>query len=88
MIVDPIPSTGVNVPAKLTPMRKTQVYLPDQDLDALHRIAERDGRSVASLIREAVQRVHGAPPRDGPVALWDGTPRRVSVDHDSIYDEP
>ena len=69
-------------------MRKTQVYLPAQDLDALHRIAARDGRSVASLIREAVQRVHGTPPRDGPVALWDGTPSHVSVDHDSIYDEP
>jgi len=25
---------------------------------------------------------------DGPVALWSGTVKRTSVDHDSIYDTP
>jgi hypothetical protein len=25
---------------------------------------------------------------DGPIALWRGTVKRASVDHDSIYDAP
>lgn len=71
----------------MTPMVKTQVYLPEEDLAALHRMAERTGKSVAELVREAVRRVWLRPEAKGPVALWDGEPRRASVDHDSVYDE-
>lgn len=71
----------------MTPMVKTQVYLPEEELAALHRMARRTGKSVAELVREAVRRVWLRPEGKGPVALWDGEPRRTSVDHDSIYDE-
>ena len=48
----------------------------------------RDGRSVADLIRDAIRKVVLRPPQgEGPVAIWDGEPKRASVDHDSIYDE-
>jgi hypothetical protein len=69
-------------------MVKTQVYLRDEELAALHDVAERSGRSVADLVREAIRRVWLRPQANGPVGLWDGAPGRASVDHDSIYDEP
>lgn len=72
----------------MTPMTKTQVYLGDEELDALHRVAARSNRSVADLIREAIRRVWLRPTAQGPVGLWDQEPKRTSVDHDHIYDEP
>ena len=69
-------------------MVKTQVYLGPEELEALHRVAARSNRSVADLIRDAIRRVWLRPASGGPVALWDGTPVRNSVDHDSIYDNP
>jgi len=73
---------------KMTPMVKTQVYLHLEELEALHRAAARADRSVADLIREAIRRVWLRPPLKGPVGLWKGEPKRASVDHDSIYDDP
>ena len=73
---------------KMTPMVKTQVYLRAEELNALHGVAERSGRSVADLVREAIRRVWLRPEAAGPVALWDGLPSRSSVEHDRIYDEP
>jgi hypothetical protein len=70
----------------LTPMVKTQVYLPEEELAALHKTARRTGRSVAELVREAIRRVWLRPEGNGPVGLWDGVPLRTSMDHDSIYD--
>lgn len=73
----------------MTPMAtKTQVYLRREELEALHQVAARSGRSTADLIREAIRKVWLRPPSRGPVALWDGTPTRPSIDHDAIYDEP
>ena len=72
----------------MTPVTQTQVYLSQDDLDALHRAAKRSKRSVASLVREAVRIVWVRGERRGPVALWQGNPQRPSIDHDSIYDEP
>jgi hypothetical protein len=68
-------------------MIKTQVYLREEELAALHKTAKRTGRSVAELVREAIRRVWLRPEPAGPVALWDGTPKRTSVEHDSIYDQ-
>ena len=79
---------GVSGCATMTPMTKTQVYLQDEDLAALHVIAKRTSRPVAALIREAIRRVWLRPPTTGPVALWDGQPRASSTDHNSIYDQP
>jgi hypothetical protein len=69
-------------------MTKTQVYLPEEQLAELHKVAERSGRSVADLIREAISKVWLRPDADGPVALWSGKAKRSSVEHDTIYDEP
>ncbi len=80
--------TCVTYREKMTPMVKTQVYLREEELEALHEAAQRSGRSVADLVREAIRKVWLRPGADGPVAIWDGDPRGSSVDHDSIYDQP
>jgi len=72
---------------KMTHMTKTQVYLRDEELAALRDAAERSGRSVADLVREAIREVWLRPGTSGPVAIWSGPLQRTSVDHDSIYDE-
>lgn len=72
----------------MTYMEKTQVYLPKEELDALRKAAARSGRSVADIVREAIRKVVLKPAASGPVALWDGEPRRTSIEHDTIYDEP
>lgn len=68
-------------------MKRTQVYLREDELEALKVAASRSGRSVAEVVREAVRTVVLKPAALGPVAIWDGDPRRPSLDHDSIYDE-
>ena len=79
--------TGVTSIHRMTPVVKTQVYLRDEELAALHGVAERSGRSVADLVREAVRRVWLRQGDAGPVALWDGPVARTSVEHDHIHDE-
>jgi len=69
-------------------MEKTQVYLPKEELDALRKAAARSGRSVAALVRDAIRKVVLKPQSAGPVALWDGEPRRASLEHDSVHDDP
>ena len=69
-------------------MEKTQVYLPKEELDALREAAARSGRSVAEIIREAIRQVVLKPQAAGPVAIWDGKPKRTSIDHDSVHDAP
>ena len=68
-------------------MEKMQVYLPADELAALRKVAARSGRSVADVIREAIRKQVLKTPARGPIALWDGEPKRTSVDHDSVYDE-
>lgn len=80
--------TGVVEPGTMTPVTKTQVYFSAEQLEALHRVAKNEKRSVAELIREAVGRVWLRPSSRGPVGLWDRRARRTSVEHDTIYDEP
>ena len=72
----------------MTYVTKTQVYLPEEQLAQLQAMAKRSGRSVADLIREAINRVWLRPESRGPVGLWSGRMKKTSVDHDSIYDEP
>jgi len=35
-------------------MKKTSVYLDDVDLERLHRLVRREGRTQAEIIREAI----------------------------------
>jgi len=69
-------------------MEKTQVYLRKEELEALRKTAARTGRSVADLVREAIRTVVLKPQAVGPVAIWDGEPKRTSIDHDSVHDDP
>ncbi len=68
-------------------MIKIQIYLRKEELDALRMVAARSGRSVAELVREAIRKSVLKPQAAGPVAIWDGEPRRGSIDHDSVHDE-
>jgi hypothetical protein len=69
-------------------MVKTQVYLREDELQALHEAAKRSGRKVADLVRDAIRRAWLPPAgSEGPVALWSGEPRRTALEHDTIYDE-
>ncbi len=72
----------------MTPMVKTQVYLPAAELAALHRLAKAKKRRVADLVREAIREAYLRPPPSGPVALWDGPFSGSSSDHDAAFDEP
>jgi ribbon-helix-helix CopG family protein len=80
--------TYVTRPSTLTYMEKTQIYFPKEELDALRKVAARSGRSVAAVVRDAVRAVILKPSDKGPVGIWDGKPKRTSLEHDSIYDEP
>ncbi len=69
-------------------MEKMQIYFPKEELQALRTAAARSGRSVASLVRDAVRKIVLKPGgAAGPVAIWDGKPKRSSIEHDTIYDE-
>ncbi|TXL78827.1 CopG family transcriptional regulator [Vineibacter terrae] len=80
--------TYVSCLIKMTHVEKTQIYLRKEELEALREVAARSGRSVAAVVRDAIRKVVLAPQASGPVAIWDGEPKRPSVDHDSIYDTP
>ena len=69
-------------------MEKTRIYFRKAELDALRKAAARSGRSVAELVRDAIRKVVLKPHGKGPVAIWDGKPKRASIEHDSIHDEP
>ena len=69
-------------------MERAVIYLRKEELDALRKAAKRSGRSVAYLVREAIRKFVPRPPTAGPVAIWDGEPKRTSVEHDSVHDEP
>ena len=73
---------------KVTYMVKTQVYFPQEEIEALREAAARSRRSVAELIREAVRKTVLKPRYAGPVGIWDGEPKRTAIEHDSVYDEP
>ena len=60
----------------------------EKTLEALREAARRSDRSVADLVREAIRTVWLRPRTEGPVGLWDGEPKKSSLEHDSIYDEP
>jgi len=68
-------------------MVKTQVYLPADELRALHRVARARKRRVADLVRDAVRTVWLQPVPAGPVALWEGPFAGSSVQHDAAFDD-
>jgi len=69
-------------------MEKIQVYVRKEELDELRKAAVRSGRSVAEVVRDAIRKDVRKPRAAGPVAIWDGEPKRTSIEHDSVHDEP
>jgi hypothetical protein len=67
---------------------KTQVYLRKEELDVLRKAAPRAGCGIAELVRDAIRKVVLKPQTAGPVSIWAGEPRRTSIEHDSVHDEP
>ena len=67
-------------------MKTLQLSLPKDEFDGLREAASRSGRSVDELVREAIRNVVLRPASAGPVALWDGEPKQISVEHDSVHD--
>jgi hypothetical protein len=57
--------------------RRTQIYLTDEEIEVLSKESERTGRSMASLIRDAVDRVFGIEER--------GRRRRFSAALDASF---
>lgn len=56
-------------------VRKTSVYLDDQQAERLARLARQEGRSQAELLREAVATYQPRPSSDRAFALAGGFPR-------------
>jgi len=69
-------------------MEKIQIYLRKEELDTLRKAAAGSGRSGAELVRDAIRKVVLKPQAAGPVAIGDGTPKRTSIEHESVHDEP
>jgi predicted DNA-binding protein len=61
-------------------MRKTSVYLDDEQAERLARLARQEGRSQAEILREAVSAYEPQASRDRDFALAAGFPR---IDGDS-----
>ncbi|HEY2593293.1 MAG TPA: CopG family transcriptional regulator, partial [Chloroflexota bacterium] len=56
-------------------MRKTSVYLADEQAERLARLARQEGRSQAEILREAIAAYQPAASRDRSFALADGFAR-------------
>ena len=68
-------------------MENTQIYLRKEELEALRVAARRTGRSMAEVVRDAIRTVVLKPSTGGSVAIWDGEPKRSSIEHDTVHDE-
>ncbi|MGA2929589.1 MAG: CopG family transcriptional regulator [Solirubrobacteraceae bacterium] len=61
-------------------MRKTSVYLNDEQAERLARLARQEGRSQAEILREAIAAYQPPSSRDREFALAVGFPR---IDRDT-----
>lgn len=68
------------VPYTARVMRKTSVYLDDEQAERLARLARAEGRPQAEIVREAISCYRPAPKRDRNFALAGNFER---IDHDS-----
>jgi metal-responsive CopG/Arc/MetJ family transcriptional regulator len=68
-------------------MKRTSLFLDDRLLRDLRRAAARDGVSVASLVREAVERYLAAPAKQPRVPSITGRFSSGSTDTASRVDE-
>ncbi len=68
-------------------MRKTSVYLDEEQAARLARLARQEGRSQADILREAIAAYQPAPTRDRDFSLAAGF-RRIDGDRRSISQIP
>lgn len=69
-------------------MRKTSVYLDENQARRLARLARQEGRSQAEVLREAVASYEPKPSVDRNFALAAGSFRRIDGDPRPIADIP
>lgn len=69
------------------PMRKTSVYLDDEQADRLARLAHAEGRPQAEIVREAISSYQTKPKRDRDFALA-GNFERIDGDSRPISEIP
>lgn len=67
-------------------MKRLKSLSARKKLDALCQAGACLGRSVAEVVRDAIQRSFSDPKT--AVAIWDDEPKRASFEHDSVLDEP
>jgi hypothetical protein len=65
-------------------MEKIQIYLRKEELEALRQATAQSGRSVAELVRETLRKTVFKPHATGPIAIWEGKPKRSSIEHDEL----
>ena len=84
-----IPSGSVPyvVPYTAPAMRKTSIYLDDEQVDRLARLARTEGRSRAEIVREAISCYRPMPKRDRNFALA-GNFARIDTDGRPISEIP
>ncbi len=68
-------------------MRKTSIYLDDEQAERLARLARAEGRPKAEIVREAISCYRPAPRRDRNFALA-GNFERIDSDSRSISEIP
>ncbi|MGH8884685.1 MAG: ribbon-helix-helix domain-containing protein [Egibacteraceae bacterium] len=72
-------------------MRKTTVYLSDEEAAELRRVSAVTGKSQSELIREGVRRICGEAPKRAFHSMGKGRgpggPTPVTWDADALYDE-
>lgn len=74
---------------KVTDMAKMRVYLRKGDLAGPGKAAaQRSGRGVAAIVGEAIREAVLKQEARGLAAIWNGEPKRPSIDHDSLHDDP
>lgn len=68
-------------------MRKTSVYLDDEQADRLARLSRAEGRPQAEIVREAISSYQPRPKRDRNFALA-GNFERIDADSRPISEIP
>lgn len=75
------------MPYSVVTMRKTSVYLDDEQADRLARLARAEGRPQAEIVREAISCYRPTPKRDRDFAVA-GNFERVDTDARPISEIP
>src|SRR4051794_2088992 len=71
----------------LTAMRKTSIYLDDEQADRLARLARAEGRPQAEIVREAISGYRPTPKRDRNFAVA-GNFERIDTDPRPVSEIP